>query len=138
MDRYTWRTGVREAVMIATAIVFAFPLYILVNIALKPSGDTSSALSPATAPTLENFQEAWQRAGLGGAIANSAIVTVVSVTIIVVVSAAAAYPIARATARWSTAAFYTFMVGLLLPLQLALIPLYQTMRDLGLLAPSPH
>ncbi|SEE90550.1 carbohydrate ABC transporter permease [Jiangella alba] len=133
MDRYTWRTGVREAVMIATAIVFAFPLYILVNIALKPSGDTSSALSPATAPTLENFQEAWQRAGLGGAIANSAIVTVVSVTIIVVVSAAAAYPIARATARWSTAAFYTFMVGLLLPLQLALIPLYQTMRDLGLL-----
>jgi raffinose/stachyose/melibiose transport system permease protein len=58
---------------------------------------------------------------------------VVSVALIVVLSAMAAYPLARVTARWSSFAFYGFMVGLLVPFQLGLIPLYKTMQELGLL-----
>lgn len=133
MQRYTWRTGLLEGGLAIAALVFLFPIYILVNMAIRPASDLASPVAPTTTPTVDNFLRAWNDASLGGAIANSTIVTVVSVTLLVVLSAMAAYPLARLTARWSSAAFYGFMVGLLLPFQLGLIPLYQTMRDLGLI-----
>ena len=61
------------------------------------------------------------------------LVTVGSVVIVLAVSALAAYPLARVTARWSRGMFLLIMLGLVLPFQLAALPLYQTMRDLGLL-----
>ncbi|MET7896580.1 carbohydrate ABC transporter permease [Streptomyces mirabilis] len=133
MNRYTKRTLLLEAAMIAAGLVFAFPVYILVNLSLRGDGDTSPALAPTMSPTLANYADAWRAAGLSAAIVNSAIVAVVSLLVIVLVSAFAAYPLARGTARWSRWAYLLFALGLMLPAQLALIPLYQSMRDLGLL-----
>lgn len=133
MYRYTWRTGVLEAVMIVVGLIFMFPLYILVTLAFKAPGDQTNQLLPTLEPTFENFTQAWQTGGLGAALMNSALVTVVSVTAVVVLSAAAAYPLSRVGARWSKGTYLGFLAGLLLPAQLALLPLYQTMRDLGLL-----
>jgi raffinose/stachyose/melibiose transport system permease protein len=133
MNRYSRRTLLLEVAMIAIAVVFAFPVYVLVNLALRPPSDTSSPIRPTTAPTLSNFTQAWQEAGLGGALINSALVTVCSVLIVLAVSSLAAYPIARSTAHWSRGLFLLVMLGLILPFQLASLPLYQTMRDLGLL-----
>ncbi|MFT4029624.1 MAG: carbohydrate ABC transporter permease [Protaetiibacter sp.] len=132
MTRYTWRTGLLEALMVIVAIIFVFPVVILVNIALRAQSDRSSPLLPPLQPTLENFARAWSEAHLGGAILNSAIVTVLSVLLIVLFSAAAAYPLARVTRRWSKLSYGLFMAGLLLPFQLAMIPLYAAIRDLGL------
>ncbi|MEY9211838.1 carbohydrate ABC transporter permease [Thermobifida halotolerans] len=133
MKRYTWRTALLEAVMIGAGLLFAFPVYVLVVLALRSEDSTASPLAPPTEPTLANFGDAWREAGLGAATLYSALVTVSSVTLLVVLSALAAYPIARSTRHWSRGVFALFMLGLLLPFQLALIPLYQTMRDLGLL-----
>jgi raffinose/stachyose/melibiose transport system permease protein len=133
MTRYRWRTLALELVMIAVALVVAFPVYVLINLAVRAPSDTSSPIRPTTSPTLANFTEAWQRGGLGGALANSVLVTIGSVVVILAVSALAAYPLARATARWSRGTFLLIMLGLVLPFQLAALPLYQTMRDLGLL-----
>lgn len=133
MHRYTWRTGVLEAVMVVTGLLFVFPLYVLVNISLRRSDDQTSDLVPTTAPSLANYVDAWQQAGLAGALVNSIVVTGVSCLLIVAFASMAAYPLARVTRRWSAWAFAFFLLGLLLPFQLALIPLYQTVRDLGLL-----
>jgi raffinose/stachyose/melibiose transport system permease protein len=133
VNRYRLRTLGLEATMIVVAAIFAFPLYVLVNISLRQPGELSAPARPTTAPTLQNYADAWRQAGLAGAIINSAIVTALSVLIVVLVSATAAYPLARITAGWSRAAFTLVMLGLLLPFQLALVPLYRTMRDLGLL-----
>lgn len=133
MNRYRWRTFGLELVMIAAAAVIAFPVYILVNLAVRAPSDTSSPLRPTTSPTLGNFAEAWREGGLGGALMNSVLVTTISVLVVLAVSALAAYPLARATAHWSRGMFLLIMLGLVLPFQLAALPLYQTMRDLGLL-----
>ncbi|MGX7671460.1 carbohydrate ABC transporter permease [Plantactinospora sp. DSM 117369] len=133
MNRYRWRTFVLEMVMIAAALVVAFPVYVLVNLAIRPTSDTSSPIRPTTSPTLDNLSQAWREGGLGGALANSVLVTTASVLIVLAVSSLAAYPLARATARWSRGMFLVIMLGLILPFQLAALPLYQTMRDLGLL-----
>jgi raffinose/stachyose/melibiose transport system permease protein len=133
VNRYRGRTFVLEMVMVAAAVVVAFPVYVLVNLAIRPTTDTSSPIRPTTNPTLENFTQAWQEGGLGGALVNSVLVTAASVLIVLAVSSLAAYPIARATAKWSRGMFLLIMLGLILPFQLAALPLYQTMRDLGLL-----
>jgi raffinose/stachyose/melibiose transport system permease protein len=133
VNRYRLGTFGLEALMVAVTAVFAFPLYVLVNISLRQPGDLSSPAAPTGDPTLQNYTDAWRQAGLAGAIVNSAVVTVLSVLIVVLVSATAAYPLARVTARWSRATFALVMLGLLLPFQLAMVPLYLTMRDLGLL-----
>ena len=133
MNRYTPRSLVLEIVMVAVAVVFAFPVYVLVNLAVRAPADTSSPIRPTTAPTFANFTEAWREAGLGGALINSLLVTAASVLIVLAVSSLAAYPLARSAARWSRGTFLLIMLGLILPFQLASLPLYQTVRDLGLL-----
>jgi raffinose/stachyose/melibiose transport system permease protein len=133
MNRYRWRTFGLELVMVATAAVIGFPVYVLVNLAVRAPSDTSSPIRPTTSPTLSNFSQAWEQGALGGALINSTLVTVGSVFIVLVVSSLAAYPLARVTARWSRGMFLLIMLGLILPFQLAALPLYQTMRDLGLL-----
>lgn len=133
MNRYTLRTGILEVVMLLVAVVFFIPVYVLVNMSLKFPNDPGTPIQPVTNITFGNYIDAWNQAQLGPALITSAIVTIVSTALIVIFAAFAAYPLARATRAWSTWAFYGFLVGLLLPFQLALIPLYQTMRDLGLL-----
>ncbi|HEV8556272.1 MAG TPA: carbohydrate ABC transporter permease [Actinophytocola sp.] len=133
MKRYRLRTFGLELAMIAVALVVGFPVYVLINLAVRAPSDASSPIRPTTAPTLDNFSEAWEQGRLGGALANSVVVTVISVVIVLAVCSLAAYPLARVTARWSRGMFLLIMLGLLLPFQLAALPLYQTMRDLGLL-----
>jgi len=133
VNRYRRSTFGLELLMIAVTVVFAFPLYILVNLSLRQPQDFSSPLQPSDSPTLANYRDAWEQASLGSALLNSTLVTVASVLIVVAVSALAAYPLARSTAHWSRWTFVLVMLGLLLPFQLALLPLYETVRDLGLL-----
>lgn len=131
--RYTWRTLIREIALILVAILFAIPLIGLVNVSLKPQNLGGDPLAFAWPPTFDNYVQAWTEAKLGPALINSAIVTIVSVLIIVAVSSLASYTLARVTRGWSRWTFYLVIGGLLIPGQLALLPLYATMRDLGLL-----
>jgi len=133
MNRYRWPTFALEMAMVAAAVVVGFPVYVLVNLAIRAPSDTSSPIRPTTSPTLDNFTQAWTEGRLGGALINSALVTAISVVIVLAISSLAAYPLARATAQWSRGMFLLIMLGLVLPFQLAALPLYQTMRDLGLL-----
>jgi raffinose/stachyose/melibiose transport system permease protein len=133
MNRYRWSTFGLELAMVAVAVIIGFPVYVLVNLAVRPASDLSSPIRPTAAPTLANFAEAWQQGRLGGALLNSVTVAAVSVVIVLAVSSLAAYPLARASNRWSRGMYLLIMLGLMLPFQLAALPLYQTMRDLGLL-----
>jgi len=133
VNRYTWKTGVREGVMVVIALVMLFPIYILVNIAVRPVTDQSSPLLPTATPTFGNFIEAWTGSKLGDALINSVIITSISVFILVVLGALAGYGIVRLTAGWSSVAFYLFMIGLFIPVQLGMIPLYRFFASNGLL-----
>lgn len=116
-----------------TTFVFLIPVYILINLAIRPPGDTTPGIIPSSRATFGNFTQAWTQSSLPSAILTSVIITTVSCVLILTLATMAAYPLARSTARLSTATFYFFLIGLLLPFQLALLPLYLQMRDLGLL-----
>ena len=137
MKKYNKKVFSLEIVMLLVGLVFLFPAYVLFNLAFKREADLTSAYLPPVDPTLFNFTEVWVEGNLLGAIRNSAIVTIVSIIFVIIFGALASYPLARVTRKWSTLFFFFFIGGLLLPYQLSLIPLYTTMRDLGLLGTLP-
>lgn len=132
-ERYSWKTGVLELVMVVVALIFFLPVYVLLSTSFKLPNDPSGSLALPQTFTFANYGDAWSQGGLADALGHSATVTICSVLLIVVFSSLAAYPLARITRNWSKLAYFGFLIGLLLPFQLALIPLYTTMRDLGLL-----
>lgn len=132
--RYGPSNMLLELLMIAVALVFAFPVYVLVVLSLKsPSEVAASPLSLPRSFDLSNYQEAWSSASLGSAIVSSTIITVWSVLLLVVLASLAAYVLVRRQQRLSYGLYLLFLLGLFLPFQIALVPLYETMSEIGLL-----
>lgn len=132
--RYTWRTFALEIVLIVFAALFLFPIYVLVVQALKTPVEL--AASPLGLPPrlyFGNFVEAWTSARLGPALLNSTVVTGSSVLALVVLGSLGAYVLARRSSRLSDGFFQLFLLGIIVPFQLALIPLYQLMKSWQLL-----
>ena len=134
--RYTRRTLVREVAVIVLAVVFCLPFYLLVALALESTSESYRApLSFPWPPHLGNFSQAWSTGGqaaLSHALWSSLVITVSSVVALIVVGSLCAYALARHRSRVSTTLYLLFVLGIILPFQLAIIPLFVAMRDLGL------
>ena len=134
--RYTRRTLARELALVLLALVFCLPFYLLVALALESTPETyRSPLRFPWPPHLGNFSEAWSTGGQGAishALWSSLVITVSSVVALIVIGSLCAYALARHRSRVSTTIYLLFVLGIILPFQLAIIPLYVAMRDLGL------
>jgi raffinose/stachyose/melibiose transport system permease protein len=122
--------------MIATAVLFLLPVYILGNLSIRRHGEQTSALVPTQEPTFDNFVKAWEAGGIDRAMFTTGYVVVISVLLLVVIGSLASYPLARVTTRLSRWVYMFFMAGLLLPYQLIFVPLYQTFSAIDLLGPN--
>lgn len=80
-----------------------------------------------------NYAKAWQEAGIARCFANSLVVSVATLAILLPVGAMAAYVFARYPFRGSRLLFAAFLGGMMFPLFLAIIPLFLLLRDLSLL-----
>lgn len=83
------------------------------------------------------YARAWREARLGEYFLNSAFVTAASVALILALGAPAAYALARFRLPLGRAAYALFLAGLMIPAQLAMVPLFFEMRALGLLDSRP-
>jgi raffinose/stachyose/melibiose transport system permease protein len=132
--RYRRRTFAFELLMVGVAIAFLFPIYVLVNLSLKtPSEIAGSSLGLPADAQLSNYSEAWSRAHMGAALINSTIITGLSLLALIAVGSLASYYLARTKTRLSYGMYILFLLGIILPFQLALVPLYKLMKDTGLL-----
>jgi raffinose/stachyose/melibiose transport system permease protein len=132
--RYGPRTFLIEVLMVAAAGVIIFPVYVLINLSLKSRGEvTTDALGLPSTFLFSNYREAWNEAALGKALLSSTIITTSSVVLLILFGSIASFALARRASRLSYAAYLLFLLGLILPFQLALIPLYQMIRDLNLI-----
>jgi raffinose/stachyose/melibiose transport system permease protein len=136
---YTRRTLVLEIITILASLVLLAPFWILIVGAFK-TGDqvlTTPAFAPPTAPTLSNFGELLSPSGASSGnillgLVTSVFITAGSIVGLVVFGSLAAYVLTRSTRRWSTRAYYLFMIAIVLPTQLGTLPLYIGARNLGL------
>jgi raffinose/stachyose/melibiose transport system permease protein len=123
-----------ELIMVAGAVVFLFPFYVLLTVSLKPASEVAAdPLSPPDSLYLTNYEQAWSSASLGLALVSSATITAISIVMLIALGSLASYPLARWQKGLGNGVYILFIAGLVVPLQLAMVPLYQIMRDLNLL-----
>ena len=136
LQRYTRRTLGREIGLVVFALIYCMPFYMVFAIALKSvAGVTKTPLAFPSHPVWGNFSTAWQTGGvngLGHAVGSSLIITVSSVLSLIVLGSLCAYTIARRKGALSNVAYIGFVLGIILPFQLAIIPLYVALHNLGL------
>ena len=132
--RYRARTFGLELLMIGVGLVFLYPVYVLINLSFKNPQEISQASNaPPSTFEFDNYSQAWSGASLGAAMLNSTIITVASLLCLVVVGSLASYYLARTRTKLSYGMYLLFLLGIILPFQLALVPLYTFMKDAGLL-----
>ncbi len=115
-------------------LVFSFyPILYMLFTSLRPQQDlfTDVPWSFPSHPTLENYATVLEN-GFLTYFANTVFVTVVSVLMIVVVSLLAAYAISQARNRYTQTIFNFFLLGLAIPLQATIIPIYAIVSNLHL------
>src|SRR5829696_8707445 len=118
---------------VAAIVIFCLlPFYWLVNISLKTGPDLSSADIFPPNPTLDNYQSIFQNDAFTRALANSAIVSLVTTFLGVVVGSFCAYALARLKMRGKF-----ILLGIVLSIttfpQIAIAaPLFRLWSDIGL------
>lgn len=112
-------------------IVHFAPLYIIITVAFKERGDSSSYWSLPTSIDLSGLERALEKGGLLNAIWNTSIVTVCSVVAIVIIGAMTSYPLARYTNKINKFMLNAIMAVMMVPAFGILVPLYKQMVLLG-------
>jgi len=80
----------------------------------------------------ENFKTAWVEGNFGAYLKSSIIVSVSVVVVATLFSIMAGYAFGLMRFRGSTVLFYVFLLGLMVPTEAIIVPLYYDFRDVGL------
>lgn len=136
-QRRQFSLGLWEIVPVVFGIlwlIFAcYPILYMLFTSLRRQQDlfTDAPWSFPSHPTLENYVNVLVN-GFFTYFGNTVFVTVVSVFLIVVFSLLAAYAISRARNRYTQLVFSLFLLGLAIPLQATIIPIYAIVSSLHL------
>lgn len=125
-----WKTIGLYGFLIVVSVVMFFPMVWMFVSAMKP--DSNEILDhPWSLPstwTLANFSEAWSRAGIGRSFWNSFWITVGTLLATLGISSLASYSLARILYPGRDRIYLLFLIGLIVPLESFLIPLYEQFR----------
>jgi len=127
-------TGISQVFLIVWAILVVFPFVWMIITSFKT--DKEIFFSPWRLPTSlqwDNFARAWNQANIGHYFLNSIIVVAFSLTGTLVISAMAAYTLARYDFPGNRIIYYIFLIGLMFPVFLALVPLFFLVKQLHIL-----
>jgi raffinose/stachyose/melibiose transport system permease protein len=121
------------ALILATLLWFA-PVFTLILTALKDAGDfaVNGAFSLPKFIRWENFSEAWET-GVKNYFWNSVIVTSFKVPIGIILESMAAFALTHMHFKWADRVFTYILVGLIVPMQMTLVPLTLLMNALNLI-----
>ncbi|MEZ4597576.1 MAG: carbohydrate ABC transporter permease [Chloroflexota bacterium] len=110
------------------------PLSLMVMSSFKTNRQIfADPLALPTSLGLDNYANAWDQAHFSTYILNSLLVTGLSVVLTIVVATLASYPLSRYRLPFLSAVLAFFLLGLMLPVRLGIVPLFLLLRDLGLL-----
>ncbi|MCS7463819.1 carbohydrate ABC transporter permease [Paenibacillus doosanensis] len=111
-----------------------YPVFLMITSSFKTKQEiTTHPLGLPSSFSLDNYKEVWEKVHFSEYFVNSLYITAISVILVLLVSSMAAFYVARYSFRWNGMVLFFFMLGLMLPMKLAISPLYMMMLKLGLL-----
>jgi raffinose/stachyose/melibiose transport system permease protein len=124
-----------ELILLTYAGIVVYPLILTLVSSLKTTNaiyDHPLSLIPRE-PRWANYVDAWQQANFSTYFKNSIVVSVISVVLILFLGSMASYVLARYPFRGNALVYLFFLLGFMIPVRLAIVPLFILMRDLHLL-----
>ena len=126
-------TAPKNLLLALAALFSVFPLLSMFTAALAPEGSAPDGISFPTHPHWHNFVDAWNVANITTLVRSSVILVIGVVPIAVLISAMAAYAITHLRIPFGNVFFLLLLLGLTLPFEVVVIPLYYEMQNLSLL-----
>jgi multiple sugar transport system permease protein len=123
------------ALLVIGAVLALVPMIWMVSASLMRSGEASS-FPPhffPSSPTLEHYTDLFTRLNLGRYLLNSAFVAVVVTSASLIINAMAGYAFAKLRFRGRDRLFRLLSTGLVLPVQVAMLPLFLLLKNMGLI-----
>ena len=123
-------------ILILMAIIWVIPMFALVATAIKSKGDFYSGISLFSMPesiAWDNFVNAITKGRLLTYMRNDLIVSCLKVPLGIFIEALAAFALTRLQVRHKTGLFVFFLIGMMLPMQTALVPINVVYSNLRLL-----
>ncbi|MBA3343092.1 MAG: carbohydrate ABC transporter permease [Gemmatimonadaceae bacterium] len=123
------------ALLVIGAVMALLPMVWMVSASLMPSGEAST-YPPHFFPsrvTLDHYVDLFTRLNLGRYLLNSAFVAFVVTASSLAINSMAGYAFAKMRFRGRDRLFRTLSTGLVLPVQVAMLPLFLLLKNLGLI-----
>lgn len=135
MKKRNWLWNLLYAVL---SVFMMIPIYYLLVTTFKtPAEAAAHPLGLPVRLTFDNYKKALASMEYLRALKNNILITGSAVIILLIISSMAAYVIARGGSRVFKLMFSVFMVGLIVPFQIAIIPLYKIISGLNLMNRLP-
>jgi len=129
-----WSAISTQTVLVAWSVIVIFPMLWMVYSSFKTDQELFfSPWSPPAELQWDNFERAWNKAHVGEYLFNTIIVVIPALLLTLILSAMAAYVLARFRFVGNRFLFYLFLSGMLFPVFLALVPLFSLVNQLGML-----
>jgi multiple sugar transport system permease protein len=133
--RLSWGAVMVYALLIGGALLAMLPMIWMVSASLMPAGEATTyppKLLPSTV-TFENYRALFTRLSLGRYLLNSAIIAFTVTAISIIINSMAGYAFAKLRFRSRDRLFRVLATGLVVPVQVSMLPLFLLMRELGLI-----
>lgn len=129
-----WQAAMYQAILAMTTLLMLYPVLVMLLSAFKSTAEIYD--SPFALPdswSLANLATIWRETRFLAYLGNSILVTVTSIAVMLVSGTLAAYALARYVFRGNEAIYLFFLAGLMVPLKLAIIPLFIELKTLNLI-----
>ena len=125
------KSTLSSVLLVCLSLIWLSPIYIILANSFKSRDEMY--VNPLGMPetfSLEYYSGAMEKMNFLRAFGVSLVITIVSVAIIVVLCAMAAWMMARSDGKLSKAIYYTLILTMLIPFQTLMMPLMQEMNSL--------
>lgn len=133
MKQLCKKTGYGIFLLLVTLVMLLPIYYLLVTTFKTPAEATASPLGLPIHFTFGNYKKAIDAMNYMGALKNNLIIAIVSVLCLIIFASMAAYVVARSRKKIFSMMNSVFMVGLIIPFQISIIPLYKIIAGMHLM-----
>jgi raffinose/stachyose/melibiose transport system permease protein len=121
------------AILIAFAVFALYPVLTIIVAALGPDDAAGGQVGGGVLGLHpENFGKAWQDGHFGSYLRTSVVVSATVVVVSVTLSILSGFAFGTMRFPGSTVLFYVFLLGIMMPSEAVVVPLYFDLRTLGL------
>lgn len=126
-------------VLVSFAVIWMAPFVFIVFTALKTNAEvmTTSAFTLPPSFAVENFSNAWSRGNFSTTFLNSVVISLIKVPLGLLISAMAAYALARVKLRFGKPLLLFMLFGAMIPFQVMLAPIFTVVNGFGLIDTYP-